>query len=103
MRGALVGRITTAAGFHMQNMCDVIAKTLECRSKYIHILNPTVRDDITLTAVINCQRCFNICLVQDDESESRHGAASRGRVTFDTYATCMSSVAGFVYSFFSIK
>ena len=46
MRGALVGRITTAAGFHMQNMCDVIAKTLEYRSKYIHILNPTVRDDI---------------------------------------------------------
>ena len=23
MRGALVGRRTTAAGFHMQNMCDV--------------------------------------------------------------------------------
>ena len=35
-----------SAGFHMQNMCDVIAKTLEYRSKYIHILNPTVRDDI---------------------------------------------------------
>ena len=23
MRGALVGKRTTAAGFHMQNMCDV--------------------------------------------------------------------------------
>ena len=46
MRGALVGRRTTAAGFHMQNMCDVWAKTLEYRSKYTHILNPTVREDI---------------------------------------------------------
>ena len=46
MRGALVGRRTTAAGFHMQNMCDVGAKTLEYRSKYTHILNPTVREDI---------------------------------------------------------
>ena len=46
MRGALVGRRTTVAGFHMQNMCDVGAKTLEYRSKYTHILNPTVREDI---------------------------------------------------------
>ena len=46
MRGALVGRRTTAAGFHMQNMCDVGAKTLEYRSKYTHISNPTVREDI---------------------------------------------------------
>ena len=46
MRGALVGRRTTAAGFHMQNMCNVWTKTLEYRSKYTHILNPTVREDI---------------------------------------------------------
>ena len=46
MRGALVGRRTTAAGFHMQNMYDVWAKTLEYRAKYTHILNPTVREDI---------------------------------------------------------
>ena len=39
-------RRTTAAGFHMQNMLDILAKTLAYRSKYIHILNPTVREDI---------------------------------------------------------
>ena len=42
MGDALVGRRTTAAGFHMQNMRDVWAKTLEYRSKCTHILNPTV-------------------------------------------------------------
>ena len=55
-------RRTTAAGFHKQNMWDILAKTLEYRSKYIHILNPTVREDIVhpLTAVTNCQICFRL-------------------------------------------
>ena len=36
--------------------------TLEYRSKYIHILNPTVREDIVhpLTAVTNCQICVRL-------------------------------------------
>ena len=46
----------------MQNMWDILAKTLEYRSKYIHILNPTVREDIVhpLTAVTNCQICVRL-------------------------------------------
>ena len=103
-------RRTTAAGFHMQNMWDILAKTLEYRSKFIHILNPTVREDIVhpLTAVTNCQICVRLKKAAE-RTKSRgclfkvvdtRGPANFGIVTFDTYSICMSSVAAFVYSFF---
>ena len=42
---------------------------------------------------------FNICLYQDAAA----WIESRGRFTCDTYDTCMPSLAAFVYSFFRIK
>ena len=66
-RGALVGRRTTAAGFHRQNMCDVWAKTLEYRSKYTHnYFKSYCEGRHTLTALTNChltncQICFVLC------------------------------------------
>ena len=58
MRGALVGRRTTAAGFHMQNMCNVWANIVEYwASKHTNILNTKLREETwsTLTAAANFQ------------------------------------------------
>ena len=42
MRGALVGRRTKPPAF----TCKTCAMSEQYRSKYTHILNPTVREDI---------------------------------------------------------
>ena len=74
----------------MQNMWDILAKTLEYRSKYIHILNPTVREDIVhhLTAVTNCQICVRL-----------KKAAERTKSRLTPLA-CRRWQLAFVYSFF---
>ena len=88
----------------------ITAKRDDLHSKYIHILNPTVREDIVhpLTAVTNCQICVRLKKAAE-RTKSRgclfkvvdtRGPANFGIVTFDTYSICMSSVAAFVYSFF---
>ena len=90
--------------------------TLEYRSKFIHILNPTVREDIVhpLTAVTNCQICVRLKKQQNELSReavcskllihacqliSVFSSCGAGRRHVCTYSTFMSSVA-FVYSFF---
>ena len=80
MRGALVGRRTTAAGFHMQNMSCAMSEPKRWNTHtvtYPHpgpgILNPTVTCEgkHTLTALTNCQICVYICSKKRQNERSR--------------------------------